>query len=130
MKAMNRLNELVERANRKLKTITSEGYPVQFEDVKFSADEFDGVMTVESGNEVIAEGNFDECKTAVWTKVDSVRKEVEAMTGFTAEATPVPEAGHNFTKRFDRPKREWLSDFDFLMKMVNETVDKANEELG
>lgn len=131
MKAMNRLNDLIERANRKLKTITSEGYPVQFEDVKFSADEFDGVITVESGNEVIAEGNFDECKTAVWTKVDSVRKEVEAMTGFTAEATPVPEPGHNFTKRFDHPPRkEWLSEFDFLVKMVNETVDKANEELG
>ena len=130
MKEMNRLADLVERANRKLKAITQEGYPVQFEAVKFTADEYDGVMSVESGTDVIAEGNFEECWAAVWEKVDNVRSEVEAMTGFTAEATPMPEPvrGRN-SEPFSSPKREWLSDFDFLVKVVEETIYKANEEL-
>lgn len=134
MKAMNKnmVNDLVDHANKKLRFITKDGYPVRFEDVRITADEDDGIITVMSGSNVVASGGFSDVKSAVWGVVDSTRKEVEVMTGFTAEATPAPEPvrRHDFTNRFDRPKREWLSDFDFLIKMVNETIDKANEELG
>lgn len=128
-----RVNDLIDHANRKLRSITESGFPVSFEDVRMSADmdEETGEIVVMAGGEELASGSFAEVKNSVWAKVDAVRSEVEAMTGLAAEATPMPEpvCGRYSAKPFSSPKREWLSDFDFLVKVVEETIDKANQEL-
>lgn len=128
-----RINDMIDHANRKLRSITEIGFPVSFEDVRMSADvdEETGEIVVTSGGEEIASGTFAEAKAAVWSKVDAVRSEVEAIGGSAEEAAPQGRVnyGHHH-EHAEKPKREWLSDFDFLVKRVSEIAEMANNRLA
>lgn len=128
-----KINDLIDHANRKLRSITVIGFPFSFEDVRMSADvdEETGDIVVTAGGEEIASGTFAEAKAAVWSKVDSIRNEVEAVGGSAEEAAPQGRVnyGHHHDHA-EKPKREWLSDFDFLVKRVSEVAEAANSRLA
>lgn len=129
-----KINDLIDHANRKLRSITVIGFPFSFEDVRMSADvdEETGEVVVTAGGEEIASGTFAEAKAAVWSKVDAVRNEVEAVGGSAEEAAPQGRVhyGHHNDHAEKPKKREWLSDFDFLVKRVSEIADAANSRLA
>lgn len=120
-----KLDVLVDHGNRKLKSLARD-----FEAVRLEAEEYDGEITVMSGGSVLSTGDFHTVKEAVWQLVDSIREQAEAAEGISQQAVPPASAGIRKAHREHREKKEWLSDFEFLMKKIGEQIAKANERMA
>lgn len=116
-----KINMLLEHANRKLKYITKDGFPVAFPDVELSVDGNDEILTVMSGSTVVitvaCNGDFDTVKKAVWKMVDDTRAQVEALNGPTEDGEAAPDVSG-------------IVDAQEAVARIKNILKSANEELA
>lgn len=116
-----KISMLLEHANRKLKYITKDGFPVAFPDVELSLDGNDEILTVMSGSTVVVtvacNGDFNTVKEAVWKTVDDTRAQVEALNGPSEDGAASPDVSG-------------IVDAASAMDKIENMLRSANEELA